>query len=120
MFCLLTAFSGAAMADGGAGDEMSDTAEVSPVAPPQEDRAWDHWVGVAIYRSGNWLGEWGLPIWLDTVVLRPMGAAATLCGMGAFLVSLPISVPTFTIEESWETFVANPGTYTFTRPLGRF
>ena len=49
-----------------------------------------------------------------------MSTAATLCGFAFFLVAAPLSLPTMSFDESWETFVTYPALYAFDRPLGRF
>jgi hypothetical protein len=57
---------------------------------------------------------------LDVVVLRPLGAAATVAGFAFFLVSSPLTAASQRIGTSWDTFVLAPVDYTFERPLGDF
>ncbi len=57
---------------------------------------------------------------LDVVVLRPLGAVATVAGFGFFVASLPIVAPTREIGWTWDVFVLAPAEYTFVRPVGEF
>jgi hypothetical protein len=57
---------------------------------------------------------------LDAVVLRPLGAVASLTGLAMFLASTPLVVPSGRVAESWDVFVLAPVDYTFLRPLGDF
>lgn len=54
----------------------------------------------------------------DVAVLRPVGLVATVAGFALFLVTLPISIPTLSIEKSFDILVVNPASYTFVRELG--
>lgn len=56
----------------------------------------------------------------DAVVVRPLTAAATLAGLAFFVASVPFVAPTSNVRTAWEIFVAEPGDYTFRRPLGVF
>lgn len=55
---------------------------------------------------------------VDVSVLRPVGLVTTLAGFVVFLVTLPISIPTLSIEKSFDILVVNPARYTFVRELG--
>ena len=55
----------------------------------------------------------------DIVFLRPVGVLSTVVGTAAFIVSLPISIPTRTADDAAEKLVFAPYHYTVTRPLGR-
>ncbi len=57
---------------------------------------------------------------LDAVVLRPLGAAATVTGFALFLCSVPLVAIPRRIPETWDIFVLGPADYTFRRPLGDF
>jgi hypothetical protein len=70
-------------------------------------------------RAGVAWGEIGAKT-LDVVVLRPLGAAATVGGFALFLVSSPLTAASLRIGTSWDTFVLAPADYTFERPLGDF
>ncbi len=54
----------------------------------------------------------------DVLVLRPLGAAATVGGFGAFLITAPLLAPSQEIPYGWNTFVIGPYEYTVDRPLG--
>jgi hypothetical protein len=57
---------------------------------------------------------------LDAVILRPLGAMATVAGFGFFAVSSPLAAASQRIGLSWEILVLAPVEYTFERPLGEF
>ncbi len=57
-------------------------------------------------------------IMLDLAVLRPIGFVATLAGGVIFVVSLPISIPTWSMGKTFTSFVKRPVLYTFVRDLG--
>ena len=55
----------------------------------------------------------------DLVILRPLGIATTVIGCGFFIISLPFTVWTEErIKQSGSSFVGEPASYTFVRPLG--
>ncbi|MBH04488.1 MAG: hypothetical protein CMP08_10265 [Xanthomonadales bacterium] len=56
----------------------------------------------------------------DAVIVRPLSLAATVGGLGLFVISLPFSVIGDNVNESGSRLVGEPGRYTFTRPLGEF
>jgi len=56
---------------------------------------------------------------LDTLLLRPIGLAATVVGTTVFVVSLPFSLLTRRVYKAAQKLVVEPGKYTFTRPLGQ-
>lgn len=55
---------------------------------------------------------------LDIVFLRPVGLFTTVVGTAAYVISLPISIPTGSADEAAEKLVFAPFNYTFRRPLG--
>ena len=57
-------------------------------------------------------------IMLDLAVLRPIGFLATLAGGVIFVASLPISIPTWSVDKTFASFVKRPVLYTFVRNLG--
>jgi hypothetical protein len=67
--------------------------------------------------SGNEQGDDGA-ILLDLVVLRPIGLVATIAGTAAFIVSLPIALPTGSVGKTFNSLVKQPAKYTFYRTLG--
>jgi len=56
---------------------------------------------------------------MDALFLRPAGVATTLIGMGGFVGTLPVTIPSNTVKESANAFVGQPAEWTFQRPLGR-
>ncbi len=62
--------------------------------------------------------ERDLSFLVDVAVLRPVGLVTTVVGFALFLVTLPISIPTLSIEKSFDILVVNPARYTFVRELG--
>lgn len=55
----------------------------------------------------------------DTIVLRPLGFAATIAGTAVFIVALPFSLLTKSVDKTAQKLVVAPAKYTFTRPLGQ-
>ena len=57
---------------------------------------------------------------VDLVVVRPLGAVATVLGVGLFVLNLPLSViqgePPSAPAQRW---IVEPAAYTFSRPLGQ-
>jgi hypothetical protein len=56
---------------------------------------------------------------VDGLLLRPGGAIATLLGSVVFVVTLPFSIPTKSVEKAAQKLVVEPAQYTFVRPLGQ-
>ena len=56
----------------------------------------------------------------DILLVRPIGAAATVAGFGVFAVASPFAAMADATEEVYDTLVTNPGEYTFCRDLGDF
>jgi len=54
----------------------------------------------------------------DLLVARPIGAAMTVGGTAAFLISLPFTLLSGSTEQAAETLVAGPARTTFKRCLG--
>jgi hypothetical protein len=54
----------------------------------------------------------------DALVLRPMGAVATVFGAAVWVVFLPVTIISGDVERTGSKFVADPLRYTFKRPLG--
>jgi hypothetical protein len=55
----------------------------------------------------------------DVIALRPAGLIGTILGGAAFLISLPVTLPTNTYKQTGETLFMKPAKYTFNRPLGQ-
>jgi len=67
--------------------------------------------------DGKELGD-DISIVLDLVLLRPIGLVTTIGGTVAYVVSLPISLPTQSAGKTFNALVVGPARYTFLRPLG--
>jgi hypothetical protein len=57
---------------------------------------------------------------VDALVLRPLGAGASVVGFAAFVIAAPLTWPGGNLGNSWDLFVIGPYEYTFVRPLGDF
>jgi hypothetical protein len=55
----------------------------------------------------------------DAVLGRPLGLATTIVGTGVFILTLPMSVPSGSVESAAWGLIGRPGGWTFNRPLGR-
>ena len=55
---------------------------------------------------------------VDVIVLRPFGIAATVLGAAVFVVSLPFTLPTRSVDKAAQRLVVDPAKFTFARPLG--
>ncbi len=58
----------------------------------------------------------------DMLVIRPIGLATTIGGIGLFTVTLPFTAckGEDEIQKMKEHFIVKPGKYTFVRPVGDF
>jgi hypothetical protein len=56
----------------------------------------------------------------DALLVRPLGVVATVGGTLMFIVSLPFSALGGNSGEAFDRLMADPATFTFTRPLGDF
>ena len=54
----------------------------------------------------------------DGLLLRPSGIVATVVGTAVFVVTLPFSIPTRSVDKAAQKLVVDPARYTFVRPLG--
>jgi hypothetical protein len=54
------------------------------------------------------------------VVLRPVGAVATVIGSAFWLISLPFSAAGDNYDTATKKLVKEPAAFTFKRPLGEF
>lgn len=57
---------------------------------------------------------------VDLLLVRPLGLVSTVAGTGLFVLSLPFTLLGGNVEEAAHVLVAEPGAYTFSRPLGEF
>ena len=70
--------------------------------------------------SSEWTVERGFAAVGDLLVVRPLGAAATVGGFGIFAVASPFAAMAGATDEVFDTLVEKPGEYTFVRDLGDF
>lgn len=54
----------------------------------------------------------------DLLLIRPLGVAASVLGIGLFVVQMPLTLFTWNISDPAEKLVCEPLAYTFTRELG--
>lgn len=62
----------------------------------------------------------GSDMFVDLVVTRPLGLLGIVAGSAAFVIALPFTVPSGSVDRSAEELVKKPVRYTFKRPLGEF
>ena len=55
----------------------------------------------------------------DGLLLRPGGIVATVLGTVVFVVTLPFSIPTRSVDKAAQKLIVDPAKYTFVRPLGQ-
>jgi len=70
--------------------------------------------------DSDWSVERGFAAVGDLLVVRPLGAAATVGGFGLFAVASPFAAMADGADEVFDTLVTKPGEYTFVRDLGDF
>src|SRR5262245_39625134 len=56
---------------------------------------------------------------VDGLLLRPGGIVATVVGTAVFVVTLPFSIPTKSVDKAAQRLVVDPARYTFVRPMGQ-
>ncbi len=52
---------------------------------------------------------------LDLFIARPAGVAAGIAGTGLFILSLPFTLPTGSVDSAAKTFIIEPFRFSFTR-----
>lgn len=70
-------------------------------------------------RDGRTEDDAGARMIADTLVVRPVGLAATVIGSVSYVISLPFSYFGGNQYEAQEALVEEPARHTFQRPLGR-
>ena len=55
----------------------------------------------------------------DALLVRPIGLAATVMGIGIFFVTLPFTLPGGNAGTAAKSLIGEPAQYTFSRPLGQ-
>jgi len=56
--------------------------------------------------------EWNI---IDLLIVRPMGVAAGIIGTGVFILSLPFTIPTGSVDEAAQMLVVKPFNFSFVR-----
>ncbi len=54
----------------------------------------------------------------DTLILRPLGFAATVFGAAIFVIGLPFAAITKSVDQTAQVLIMDPYNYTFVRPVG--
>ena len=52
---------------------------------------------------------------MDLLLARPIGIAAGIFGSAVFIVALPFTVPTKSVEDAAQTFIVKPFSFSFAR-----
>ncbi|HEY0916558.1 MAG TPA: hypothetical protein VGE22_16915 [Solimonas sp.] len=72
------------------------------------------------YREDAGTTPSGAAMAADLILVRPLGAVATVLGVGLFVLNLPLSIvqgePPSAPAQRW---IVEPARYTFSRPLGQ-
>lgn len=76
--------------------------------------------GATANEDNEWSVERGFAAAGDVLIVRPLGAAATIGGFGIFAVASPFAAMADSTDEVFDTLVKNPADYTFNRDLGDF
>jgi hypothetical protein len=95
-------------------DEVEVPEEAGAPAPAAEP---DAEVEPAEEETESAISEFGIKAF-DAVIVRPLGAVATVTGLAFFAISAPLVAPSGNIPVAWEVFFLGPYEYTFVRPLG--
>jgi hypothetical protein len=56
--------------------------------------------------------EWNI---LDLLVARPLGIVAGIAGTGVFVLSLPFTIPTGSVDDAAKMFIVSPFKFSFVR-----
>jgi hypothetical protein len=56
--------------------------------------------------------EWNM---IDLLLARPVGVAAGIFGTGVFILSLPFTIPTGSVDDAAQMFVVKPFKFSFVR-----
>ena len=59
-------------------------------------------------------------MYADGLIARPLGLVASVLGAVVFVVTLPFTLPSKSVDSAAKELVAVPAQYTFKRPLGQF
>jgi hypothetical protein len=55
---------------------------------------------------------------VDALIVRPMGLVGLVLGAATFVVSLPFTIPSGSVDAARENLIMKPVRHTFQRPLG--
>ena len=58
-------------------------------------------------------------MYADGLIARPLGLVTTAVGAVVFVVTLPFTLPSRSVDRAAKQLVAKPAQYTFKRPLGQ-
>ena len=56
----------------------------------------------------------------DGILARPLGLASTIVGSAFFVITLPFTVPSGSVEDAKKQMIEYPAWFTFKRPIGEF
>ena len=62
----------------------------------------------------------GMAVVADVLLVRPVGLVTIVFGSVMWVVALPFSIPSDSVETAGTLLVGDPCRYTFKRPLGDF
>lgn len=63
-------------------------------------------------KDGPIADEWNM---IDLLIARPIGVAAGIFGTAVFIVSLPFTIPTGSVDDAAQMFVVKPFKFSFVR-----
>lgn len=56
----------------------------------------------------------------DSVLVKPLGVATIAIGIGAFVATLPFTLPSRSLGVAGKKLIKEPFVFTFLRPVGEF
>jgi hypothetical protein len=59
-------------------------------------------------------------MYADGLLARPLAVVASVVGAAVFVVTLPFTLPSKSVDRAAKQLVAKPAQYAFKRPLGQF
>ncbi len=90
-------------------------------------KAWLIFVTISLVLGGFYTMGWAEEKWtkddsltdewniIDLVLARPLGVAAGIFGTGVFILSLPFTIPTGSVDDAAQMFVVKPFNFSFVR-----
>jgi hypothetical protein len=60
----------------------------------------------------------GRAVVIDIMLVRPLSLAATVIGAGVFIIGLPFTIPSSSVDVAARKLIVEPFRFTFARPLG--